>query len=719
MHILVFTLLFLIGGVASAAAQLRGRVLDEQTGSGIADASVRVLAAAREYAVFTDRSGAYVFRQLPSAEYWLMVRHPGYEDVTLRVRLPAGSEVVIDVPLELQPIPITPVHVPVSRTVMVRAAPGSADSLLAELTNQPSGVLRAAAPGALGDLVQVDSRDPPSEPPSDGGAHTLHVWGSSAERGRVLVGDASVNAPLHLGAILPPVEPQLLARAELRTGGAPARYDGGTNYIVEYLLQQRPERLLAWGELGLLTSRIGVQAPLGDGGSAAAAVRRVNDEAVDAVIDGAFDYEYSDALTHASWRTGTSTGMDATLLLTRETVRIPRDQADDAAAWRNVAASVSWGADRQASGPRIGLAYSRGIVDLPLLSAPDGHLNARFERSAFTASRGWRGGTTSFDAGLELEHLRFARTATASADPLNPGVPGPVRCTVILPCASMTATRAAAFGDVAWQPAPRLSVHAGLRANLEAESGRTHLLPRLALSWLGDGSTTATVSAGRYSQLGVLDYPTGVPVHPISGLLAQTHLATQYELNIAHRTSGFALEAAAFVRRQQRQSAAVESLPGASLSWAFVVDRSSVSGGYSLLARASRPDSAPTYQHRAYMSAGTGRGPLQLDVAAVYGAGVPLTSIVLDQPAPFEGPPPPATGRGLEDGPYMRLDAVLSADWMVEWRGRDVRVMPYAKLINAFTRRGALFYYRAGSASELQPLSALPTMPILGVRWTF
>jgi hypothetical protein len=52
-------------------------------------------------------------------------------------------------------------------------------------------------------------------------------------------------------------------------------------------------------------------------------------------------------------------------------------------------------------------------------------------------------------------------------------------------------------------------------------------------------------------------------------------------------------------------------------------------------------------------------------------------------------------------------------------KDRLVHFTPYLRIVNAFGRRGALFYYQDGGTSGLQPLSALPTMPVAGVRWTF
>lgn len=719
MRVVVLSILYLLTVVAPAAAQLRGRVLDIESGDGVTHASVRLLGGGNDREVFTDASGDYTFHQLPPAEYWLIIRHPGYEGAELRVVLRSGSDVVVNVPLEVQPIPVTRVYVPASRAVQAPGVHGTADSLLAEMEQRQNSALRTAVPAALRDLVQAEPREPASDP---GGApgRSLNVWGSTTERGRVLIDGAAINAPLHLGAILPPVESQLLAQAELRTAGAPARYDGGTSYIVEYMTRAPAEKLRAWGEVGLLTSRLGFEAPVGSG-SVAAAARRVNDEAVDAVIDDRFEYAYSDALVRTSWRAGEGKSFRALALGTRETVRIPRDLADDEASWDNLATVISWGSDRPGSGPLLSAAYSRGIIELPLLSAPDGHMQATFDRAGLTASHGWSSDNARYSAGVEFEKFWLDRLSSASSDPLAPETLGPVACTPSLPCASATALTGAAFGDVTWRPSPRISLHGGVRAMVESKAS-PHLLPRFAITWLGNGSTTATLSAGRYSQIGVLESTPGVAAAASTELLTPIRLATQYELHISHRSDSFALEASGFLRRRHLPGSVedAEFAPGAEVSLAYVRNRSSITAGYSLLAGPALFDSARGPQHLAFLGAGTGRGPLQFDVAGVYGAGVPLTSIVLDRPSLFVGQEPaPESVTSLEDRPYMRVDAVLSGDFSLRWNGRLVQITPYAKLINAFTQRSALFYYREDSLSELQPLSPLPTMPVVGVRWVF
>ena len=65
-----------------------------------------------------------------------------------------------------------------------------------------------------------------------------------------------------------------------------------------------------------------------------------------------------------------------------------------------------------------------------------------------------------------------------------------------------------------------------------------------------------------------------------------------------------------------------------------------------------------------------------------------------------------------------RLDAGIKGSWTLQLAGRPVYVAPYMRIVNAFNS-SALFYYQQGGSADLRPLSALPTLPVLGVKWEF
>src|SRR5690606_14635626 len=116
----------------------------------------------------------------------------------------------------VKPLTIAPLVVTSRRGATQRVDGSVRDSLRAAIAGGDLALpgTRAAtlAAAQLGDLTHM----PSSDPTGGGRPHTLYVWGSSADRGRVLLDGASLNAPLHLGALLPPLDPAIVATANMR-----------------------------------------------------------------------------------------------------------------------------------------------------------------------------------------------------------------------------------------------------------------------------------------------------------------------------------------------------------------------------------------------------------------------------------------------------------------------------------------------------------------------
>jgi hypothetical protein len=255
-------------------------------------------------------------------------------------------------------------------------------------------------------------------------------------------------------------------------------------------------------------------------------------------------------------------------------------------------------------------------------------------------------------------------------------------------------------------------------------------LPRLSVTIVNDNASAAlTVSAGRFSQTNTLDSD---PVHVTDGfgstivatdLLTEVTYATQFEIHLARRSRRSALAGSILVHRfEGGHDTAPRTSPGAELSWAWTAGEWTATLGYSMLGRVPvHRDSVTDYQHMAAASVATTRGRVTFGLSSAYGRGLPLTAVVLEQPtvetlstASDESPTP------LDDRSYFRVDARLGAEWTADLFGRPVRLTPYARLVNGLSRRDALFYYQdGGRPGEPQPLAALASLPVLGLRIDF
>jgi hypothetical protein len=562
--------------------------------------------------------------------------------------------------------------------------------------------------------------------------NTLYVWGSSAERGRVLLDGASLSAPLHLGALLPPLDPDVIAGATVHSGGISPRYDGGTSYIMDFTTRPAADELRLWGELDLLAGRIGAETPINGRGRAIVSARRVNDEIIDGLASSRFGYGYSDALARADVDLGANHHVHATAVTTHEAVGIPRDLGEDRASWINRAATLVWERDRVNDMQSATLSVSRGVADLPLLSAPGGHLEAGLDRYSGVVQRRWRSGALGWDAGAEVEHLLFRRTSRATADP-STGEPGPVRCTALLPCSHARATLASAFAELSLNPVPGVATSFGARTMYEFDAARVHVLPRASVTFLPDDHWAVTLAGGRFSQAYVRETPLspgdGSVDVPIAVDIAH---ATHLELGVARRSPQLAVHAGAYVRYHARvePTTHTRTVPGADISVELVTRPGTLSFAYSVSGGPSRSgDDDTSTQQLATAGFHGDRGRWTLDVTTAYGSGLPLTSIVLDSPEVAAAGTrlmstlqPGAPGDPARSGrAYLRLDARIGAEWQIGTGDRTIRIMPYVRIINALSQRDALFYFQDDGEIGQPPraLARIPAVPVIGLRWTF
>jgi hypothetical protein len=716
---------------ATVAAQVRGHVTDAGSGDAVAGALVW-LTGRTIHLTRSSTDGAYEFVDAPAGSYCIRVDSPGYDRAAVCISVSANASMIVDLPLSMRPVAIAPLVVTGRRGMFQRNPESDGDSLQASLTTHdlsiPATRSSALAAAQLGDLTRM----PPADRMDGGRPRALYVWGSSAERGRVLLDGASLNAPLHLGALLPPLDPSIIAGAAVHTGGISPRYDGGTSYIMDFTTRPAADEPGVWGELDLLAGRIGAETPINGRGRVVMSARRVNDEVIDGLVSSKFGYGYADALARADVDLGNDNVVHLTALTTDEAVSIPRDLAEDRASWNNHAATLVWRRDLLDDARSATLSVSRGVADLPLLSAVGGHLEASLDRFGGLAQRRWRSGALLWTTGAEVEHLVFRRRSRASQDPVT-GEPALVECTASLPCSHSAATLASTFAELSFKPAHRVQTSVGTRAMYDVDAQRVHVLPRASVTLLPTQHYSVTIASGRFSQAYVRETPLssgdGRVDLPVDVDVAR---ATHLELGVARHSGTSYIRAGAYLRHHARVEPTTRprTVPGADVSVDYTTPIGTVSLAYSISGSADAPreDAAGGTLTQQLATAGFrgSHGRWRLDVTGAYGSGLPLTSIVLEQadtetllqPAsPIR--PGTAADPARPDRSYLRLDASLGAEWRIGSSG-GIRLMPYARIINALGQRESLFYFQDDDVAEPpRGLARLPAVPMIGLRWKF
>ncbi len=696
-------LLFVLAMTVPIRAQVSGRIIDERTGQGVPAARVTLEHDDVKHETLSDAQGRYTFGTITPAEYLLTVNNLGYQRSQLRVLVTQGHKLAVDVVITPQPIELAPLLVAAEFVVRHEALPMLAGDSLSMLYDYRRDGPHARSPAAL---AQLTAAEKPGPDPGTGTPHVLHNFGSGNDRGAVMIDGVLLNAPLHLGGVMPEFRKDMVPAASLRTGGASARYDGGTSYILDYRTRApRAGQRKLRGDFSMLSLDAAVESALSQRATVMAGVRHTNGPLLEAMSNTLAGYNYGDAMARVDVDTDSTHVLQILTLGTRESIRVPRDQGYDDAGWNNGLFTLSWRPRADGEGWSASAGASRGSAILPLLSAPQGRLTATMDRATVALSYQWSASSPVRDAGLEVENVRLDRHSRAQMG----------ACTNVLPCSSGAATTLAVYGDVEHETGA-FELRAGLRANLMLTDGEAHLLPRFAATYKIDQHTSATLSFGRYSQVAL------EPAQPDASLLRiQRAVANQVEMRLLHATSSLALSGSAHLLHASN-GVTSQLEPGAEVAIAAGVGPALLSAGFAMLERVPAGGERGRLQHHAFAGVSIKAGEIDMEASVLHGANLPLTSIVLDGVAP-EVPELMGGGEGVprqrsEHGFQTRVDAGVKGSWQLRLGNRDVRLTPYARVVNAFNS-DALFYYQQGNGAELRPLSALPTMPVFGVQWEF
>jgi hypothetical protein len=741
------------------AGVVRGEVRSERTGEPVPFALVEVTGSLVPLAVSADSLGNYLLRGVPSGRRLLRAGGFGHGSLEVEVLVPAGREVRIDFTLGLEPVPLS--------GITVQGSPGARGGEGGGVGEPELGraVVRAleATPGMaeLG-LIELGRAARPSQEPVDP-TDVLYVRGAPADLKLVLLNGAPVYAPFHAGGLMQAFEPELVRRADLYLGGAPARYDGGLSYVLDLETRSGDRAgIHASGMADLLAAQTVLEGPVGGRAGFLLSGRVVHGLGADWILRDPFPYDYGDALGHLDLTVGTRGTLALTGFWNREALHLAESPATgpEAAVWGNRAASLRYRGPLLGRDAELTLATGAYRAQLPLGSddwraVVDG--TARQTRLAVEL-RGERE-SLNIQYGFSYERTIFeqrARTALAVAEPDEAGsgeggAGGGEGGATLFDVASSGET-GGIYSDLDWGLAPRLRLRGGLRADLFSTDMSVRLAPRLAVIWVLSERAVLTVAGGHYRQFvresavvvedsagyGGIRAPRSLRLAEASHLLLGLDQLLADELRFGiegyyKRFDGIPAEAGVgdanasgvdlWLRRGEGR---ITGWLGYSLGWVWTTPAKTVASG----------PATGLFSGRQLLSLGVagevGSGG-RLGLRVGYGSGIPYSAL------------PNSTERGVQayglrsdlssarevavdappvasapDEPYLRLDAEVSYPWHTRWGGARLTITPYLKVYNALDRRDA-FFYRADNAvpGKPRPLAALPVLPVIGVQWRF
>ena len=326
-------------------------------------------------------------------------------------------------------------------------------------------------------------------------------------------------------------------------------------------------------------------------------------------------------------------------------------------------------------------------------------------------------------------------------------------------------TTVAAYAEDEWSVHEGLAFRVGVRA-LDAEGLGTTVMPRVGLRWALADRFTFTAGAGRYAQAihslrneesalsSVIPYELLVPASEESGFLVAEDVVAGLEYRVPNtrvRVDGYykrypSLPAAPLSADPLDSPIfATEFRPGT--GWATGLEllaqhrqgRSMLMASYALTwaERTLEDNSYPPRFQRRHMIDLTGGlqfgggGLLTARLAA--GTGQPYTPAL----ARFDGmrwDPETRTYQRYRNQVvlaehnserlpgYLRLDLGVRNESEHDWFGRTVTIVPYLQVLNVLGNRNVVTgrpSYNPQGGAVIEYFPALPTIPTLGVEWSF
>jgi hypothetical protein len=730
-----------VGAVTVLTGTVRGRLDGEVR--PVPFARVDFVVAAGRLAAVADGSGRYVI-EVPSGDAELSVEHLGYEPMSIRVTVPSGSSVTVDLELTAVPVPLPGVDIlggPPSARGDPRD-PGSSGAALTEVDLQALEVGPGVGQPGLADVV---SALPGNDP--DDATDVLFMRGSTADLKLVLLDGVPVYTPFHVAGLMKSFEQNVLGAAELHVGAAPARFDGGLTHILD--LRTRParsDRLHVSGALDMLSASAAVETPLGDAAGVIVSGRSLHGLGADA-LGGAPPYGYRDLLLSASARPAADHQLRSTAFFNEESVLLDESHGLGDARWANLVSSLGYRTTRGGTTFDVTGGVSGYRADLPLQPSPrpgqpPGALlaSARTDRARVVGEVQWGEPGSPNRAGLSFESISERYSAQPLAGGLGATSSGSVRTL-------------GAFLDVTRPITKGLSLRMGLRADRFGGTD-VRFAPRGMLAWEIAPQALVTLALGRYHQptrgseahvdLALAELADELGVPPSDRLPVAT--ADHVVLGLRQRfTESVRLDIQGFWKGYHGlPSSSRESVRSSGVDVRIVTagDGRAAWLGYGLSWFWSSVDlsgTASEFVGRHLLSAGaSGRllGPLEAEARLAYGAGLPYTSIPFgtqtdgvfsstisqvagaSPPTTLEAPADPLV-EGLDEE-FLRLDLEIHAVFEPEWGGRTWRVRPYLRILNALDRRDALFYtFQPWRDEAVTPVAERPALPLLGVAFSF
>lgn len=237
-------------------ATLTGNVRDASSKEALIGVSIAV--EETKGGCITDADGKYTM-ELPEGSYHLTISYIGYKNEKKRVTLTAGKRQTINISLESDDNEM--------EEVVVTGRKKDANISEALMSSQKIQMVTIKKiPALMGevDVVKAIQLLPGVQAASEGSSN-FSVRGGNTDHNLILLDNASIYNASHMMGFFSVFNNDAVSEATLMKGDIPAMYGGRLSSVLDVrMLDEMPTRFSGTGGIGLISSRLMLQAPFFD-----------------------------------------------------------------------------------------------------------------------------------------------------------------------------------------------------------------------------------------------------------------------------------------------------------------------------------------------------------------------------------------------------------------------------------------------------------------------
>jgi hypothetical protein len=531
----VFAFVLLLGpcALAGQSGSVVVRVTDP-AGEPLAAVFVTLAPASDTLArrtAMTDAGGRALFLQVPVGRHVVQAERLGFAAAVREVSVAAGATVRADLVLQEAAVGLPGVLVEAQRR---RARfEETAGSTVGELTRTE---LKLVPTIGESDVLRAIEVLPGVVSTSDFSS-SFNVRGGSADQNLILLDGFPIYNPFHLGGLFSVFNADMVARAQLMSGGFPAQYGGRVSSVLTIDSDAGESGTDVQAGLSLLAARVAAGTDLppslleaggfGRGRARVSLRRSYFDQLLRPFVD--FPYYLTDGQLYAEAWTPGGSRLAVTAYSGRDVLNLMGSDSFPLQVrwkWGNDVAGLSWLAALQGD-RRLELraGYSRFATGITFPQFGDTDFRGSVGHWLARADYSTHAGPVTLALGLAADHIAYAnRAETGGTVFRETGEPGSL---------------AGGYGQLRWRHADWL-LEAGLRGDTwmpRHADAATVLQPRVAVKrFIGSGDQALKLAVGRYAQfahsLRDEELPLGIDIWILTGDRAPHVVSDQVQAGI-------------------------------------------------------------------------------------------------------------------------------------------------------------------------------------------